>query len=144
MKQPDRPLVGIGLLIVKDDKILLGQRIASHGTGEYGGTGGHLELGESFEASAMREFLEEAGDTMSITTPQYLCTTNMRRYLPKHYIDIGMVARWVSGEPTVMEPHKLKSWDWYPIDALPNNLFACMNNYIEAYKTGKTYFSSHK
>ncbi len=140
--ESQRPLVGLGLLVVRDNKILLGERISSHGVGEYGGPGGHFEYGESFEESILRELEEEAGSSMQIEQVDYLCTTNLRRYMPKHYVDIGMVAIWKSGEPTVGEPHKLRSWGWYDIDTeLPDNLFGCMDNYIEAYKTGKRYFT---
>jgi 8-oxo-dGTP diphosphatase len=42
------PKVGIGVVVVKEGKILLGKRKGSHGNGEYAGPGGHLEYLESF------------------------------------------------------------------------------------------------
>lgn len=51
-----------------------------------------------------------------------------------------MAADLVSGEPKVMEPDKLESWEWYDIDDLPTPLFGVEPNYVESYKTGKTYF----
>jgi 8-oxo-dGTP diphosphatase len=63
-------------------------------------------------------------------------------YAPKHYVDIGMIAEWESGEPQVMEPEKLESWGWYDLDDLPSPLFNAITNYIEAYKTGRKYFKS--
>jgi 8-oxo-dGTP diphosphatase len=140
MEEPARPKVGIGLLLIKGDKILLGKRKSSHGAGEYGGPGGHLELLESFEECVLRELAEEAGTTVKVKNVRFLCLTNLRRYAPKHYVDIGMVAEWVSGEPSVEEPDKLVSWNWYNIENLPLPLFGVEPNYIEAYKTGKTYF----
>lgn len=140
MNEAKRPKIGIGLLVVRGDTILLGQRKSSHGTGEFGGPGGHLEQNESFEECVMREFAEEAGSEIKISDPEFLCVTNLRKYPPKHYVDIGMVAEWKSGTPMVGEPHKLESWNWYPMDKLPKPLFGCMENYIEAYKTGKKYF----
>lgn len=141
MNETQRPLVGIGLMIVKDGAILLGKRKSTHGRGQFGAPGGHFEYMETLEDSIMREFREEVGNKMQIANLRYLCTTNMRRYAPKHYLDIGMVAEWVSGEPIVMEPDKLESWNWYKIDELPDEVFGCMDNYIEAYKTGRTYFT---
>lgn len=134
--------VGIGLLLVKDGCILLGKRKGSHGAGEFGGPGGHLELLESFEDCARRELAEEAGSQVKIANLRFLCVTNLKKYAPKHYVDIGMVADWVSGEPLVMESHKLVSWEWYKIDQLPRPLFGVEDNYIEAYKTGRVYFES--
>lgn len=136
-----RPKVGLGLMVIKNGQVLLGKRIASHGVGEYGGPGGHLEHGEAFEKSLLREVEEEVGKEFKVKNLGFLCVTNMTKYLPKHYVDIGMVAEWESGEPVVMEPHKLESWDWYDIDDVPNPLFGCFENYLEAYRTGETYFT---
>jgi 8-oxo-dGTP diphosphatase len=140
MNEFARPKVGIGLLVVKGDCILLGQRKSQHGKGEFGGPGGHLEGMESFEDCIMREFREEVGSEMQIKNLGFLCVTNLMKYLPKHYVDIGMTAEWELGEPTVGEPDKLVSWKWYPINELPSPLFGCMENYLEAYKTGQSYF----
>jgi ADP-ribose pyrophosphatase YjhB (NUDIX family) len=58
-----RPKVGLGVLIFKEGKVLLGKRKHADGLGdgEYAGTGGHLEYMESIEACAKRETLEECG-----------------------------------------------------------------------------------
>ncbi len=53
--------VGVGIMIFKDGKVLMGRRKGSHGAGEYAFPGGHLDFGESFEDCAKRETLEEAG-----------------------------------------------------------------------------------
>jgi ADP-ribose pyrophosphatase YjhB (NUDIX family) len=52
---PPRPLVGLGVLVVRDGKVLVGQRRGSLGAGEYALPGGHLEHGEGFEECAARE-----------------------------------------------------------------------------------------
>ena len=135
-----RPKVGIGVLLIKGNKILLGKRKSSHGEGEYSLPGGHLELDETFEECALRELAEEAGPKIKVKNPKFLCVTNLRKYAPKHYVDIGMLAVWVSGKAEVKEPDKQEGWSWFDINKLPAPLFGCTENYIEAYKTGKTYF----
>ena len=112
--------VGVGVLIFKDGKILLGKRLGAHGAGEYAGPGGHLEYMESIEECAKRETLEETG--IVIGNVRFLCLSNLKQYAPKHYIDIGVVADWVSGDPKVIEPEKVESWDWYALDAIPEPL----------------------
>jgi 8-oxo-dGTP diphosphatase len=87
----NRPQVGIGVFLVKGGKILLGRRKGAHGEGEYALPGGHLELGETFEECALRELAEEAGPKIKVKRVSFLCLTNMRRYKPKHYADIGML-----------------------------------------------------
>jgi len=49
-----RPLVGVGTMIWRDGRILLGQRRAAHGAETWGWCGGHLEFGETLEACAAR------------------------------------------------------------------------------------------
>lgn len=138
----ERPKVGVGVLIIKGGKILLGERRGAHGHGEYGGPGGHLEHLESFEACALREIAEEIGPDFKVKNLTFLCITNLTKYNSKHYVDIGMVAEWQSGEPKVMEPQKLVSWNWYGFDDLPQPLFGVEPNYMIAYKTDKVYFES--
>ncbi len=95
---------------------------------------------ESFEACVLRELAEEAGPDLRIQNLRFLCLSNLKKYAPKHYVDIAMVAEWKAGEPRLMEPEKLEGWAWYDLDDLPEPLFGVEHEYIEAYKTGKTYF----
>jgi|SRR3989344_3600828 len=135
-----RPKVGIGVLIFKNGKVLLGRRKGSHGSGEYSGAGGHFEYMESFEQCAKREVKEETG--LEIENVRFLCLVNVKEYHPKHYVDIGLVADWKSGEPQIMEPEKIESWDWYDIERLPSPLFSMMPKYFESYKSGKQFWDA--
>lgn len=135
-----RPAVGVGVLIFKDGRILLGRRKNAHGEGEYAGLGGHLEYMESIEECARREMKEEAG--IEADNVRFLCITNLRTYAPKHYIDVGFAADWKEGEPEVREPEKTESWGWYELDNPPSLLFGAVKNYIEAHKTGRRYFDA--
>lgn len=132
------PMTGIGILIFKDGKVLMGKRTGAHAAGVFAGPGGHLEHLESFAFCAKRETLEEAG--IEIENIRFLCLTNFTAYAPKQYVDIGLVADWKSGEPRVLEPDQCESWHWYDMNDLPSLLFGVVKNYIEAYRTGKNYF----
>jgi 8-oxo-dGTP diphosphatase len=138
----NRPQVGVGLIIIKGKKVLLGKRRGSHGHGEYASTGGHLENGETLEECVMRELREEAGPDIQIKNLRFVRLINLRKYAPKHYIDIGFIAEWKSGEPKVMESNKKESWDWYDMDNLPSPLFGTVEAYIDAYKTGQILFEN--
>ncbi len=127
-------------MIIKNGKVLLGKRKGSHGVGEYAWPGGHLEYMESFERCAKREVLEETG--MEICNIRFLRLMNLKDYAPKHYVDIGLIAKWKSGKPNIMEPDKIAGWDWYEIDHLPKPLFSTIPTYIEAYKTGKNFWDA--
>ena len=130
--------VGIGVMILKEGKVLLGKRKSSHGEGEFAFPGGHLEYMESFSDCAIRETKEECG--IEIDNIKFLFLMNLKKYAPKHYVHINLIAEWKSGEPVVLEPNKCESWNWYSLDNLPTPLFEADVYAIESYKTGKNYF----
>lgn len=136
--QERRPKVGIGIMVMKDGKVLLGRRRGSHGKGEYAWPGGHMEYMESIEGCAKREVMEETG--IEIANVRFLRLMNLKTYAPKHYVDIGLIADWKSGEPQVLEPDRCECWGWYDMNDLPKPLFHTLPSYVEAYKTGRTFF----
>ena len=138
--EKQRPKVGVGVIILKEGKVLLAKRKGSHSAGVWGSCGGHMEFMESFEDCARRETFEEAG--IEIENLRFLCVTNFRTNESKHYVDIGFVADWKSGEPTIKEPDRQEEWGWYELDALPEPIFSVLNNYFEAHRTGRTYFDA--
>ena len=58
---PERPIVGVGAVIVRDGRAVLVRRAAEPLAGEWSVPGGVLELGETLRAGAEREALEETG-----------------------------------------------------------------------------------
>ncbi len=126
----DRPGVGIGVIVLRDNMVLLGKRKAAHGAGTWQFPGGHLELGESMEECARREVLEETG--MRIMNIRFATATNdMFKEEGKHYITLSMLADWDSGEPSVMEPEKSESWQWFRWEELPEPLFLPIQNLLK-------------
>lgn len=136
----DRPKVGVGLMIMRGNQVLLSKRKGSHGEGEYAAVGGHIEHGETFEEAVLRELREECGPRIKVKNLRQVCVINLRTYKPKHFIDIGFVAEWDSGEPQLTEPHKFEGWEWFDKNNLPSPIFVADPLYLEAVKTGKTYF----
>lgn len=134
----ERPIVGVGVMVMKGSKVLVGRRRGSHGDGQYAWPGGHLEHMESFEECARREVREEAN--IEIGNIRFLRLMNLRTYLPKHYVDVAMVADWVSGDPVAIENERIAGWDWYEIDNLPQPCFGTLATAVESYKTGRTFF----
>lgn len=137
-EETHRPRVGVGVMVLKQGRLLLGRRRGSHGAGEYAYPGGHLEHLESFEQCAKREVREETG--LEIGPLRFLRVLNTRAYAPKHYVDLAFAADWVSGEPQVLEPEKIDGWAWYPLDALPSPLFGTIPTALEALTTGRTFW----
>ena len=136
--EQQKPKVGVGIMIFKNSKILLGKRKGSHGGGEYAFPGGHLEYMESFEDCARRETKEECGIEIQNIRFQFLA--NITKYAPKHYVHIGLMADWKSGELKVLEPEKCESWNWYALGNLPKPMFGVCKTAFDSYKTSKNYY----
>lgn len=128
----------VGVMIFKDEKILLGKRKGSHAQGEYSFTGGHLEYSESLIEASERETFEEAG--IKIKNLKFLCVSNIVRRENRQDIIIGFTADWESGEAKIMELEKCDGWDWYDLNNLPVPLFYPSKLMIDSYKTGKNFY----
>lgn len=130
----------VGVMIVKDGKILMGKRKGSIAEGDYALPGGHLELGEEFEDCIIRETKEETG--LEIDNIEFLCMMNVKHYMPAHFIFTCFKADWKSGNPDVLEPDKCDGWDWYDPQNLPTPLVASTRRSVDSYLTGKSYYTS--
>lgn len=60
-RYPSRPIVGVGAVIVVDSQVVLIKRRFEPLAGQWSLPGGTLEVGETLEAGAAREILEETG-----------------------------------------------------------------------------------
>ncbi len=139
MSEVQFPKVGVGVMIERAGKILLGRRRNSHGDGSWSWCGGHLEYGESFEQCAIREVAEESG--LIVRRLRFLCLHNILAY-DKHYVDIQFIAEEVApGEPQLLEPHKIAEWGWFALDALPQPLFKPVELALAAWKAERPYTS---
>ncbi|MBI3492451.1 MAG: NUDIX hydrolase [Acidobacteria bacterium] len=58
---PDRPIVGVGAVLLDGDRVLLVRRANEPLKGEWSLPGGAVELGEALEDAVVREILEETG-----------------------------------------------------------------------------------
>lgn len=125
------PRIGVGVIIIKNNKVLLGKRLNSHGDGTWAFPGGHLEFNETWEECARRETLEETG--ISIKDIRFAHATNDIFFTEeKHYNTIFMLAHHESGEVKIMEPEKCEKWEWFFWKELPSPLFTPILNLLEA------------
>src|SRR5712671_4974585 len=58
---PDRPIVGVGAVVIDSARILLVRRASAPLKGKWSIPGGALEMGETLIAAVKRETLEETG-----------------------------------------------------------------------------------
>jgi 8-oxo-dGTP diphosphatase len=125
-----RPHIGVGVLVWKDDRLLLGKRISAHSENSWQFPGGHLEFGETVEDCARREVAEEAGITICNVVPGGF-TNDVFIDAEKHYVTLFVSAEYESGTPTVMEPEKCEQWQWFKWNELPAPLFMPIRNFLK-------------
>lgn len=138
--------VGFGVMMLKDGKVLLGQRHYDpqkadselHGEGTWTMPGGRLEYGESFEEGAKREVDEETG--IKLLEAKVICVNNDKNE-HAHFITIGLFSDKFTGEPQVMEPDEITQWQWFPLDQLPNPLYFPSAKVLDNYKQNLFYIS---
>lgn len=98
---PDRPMVGVGAVIVQDGRALVVRRGTEPLRGEWSIPGGVLELGETLREGVAREALEETGLTVEVGEVLEVFdrivpdTEGKTRY---HYVLIDFLCRPVAGE----------------------------------------------
>ena len=68
---PDRPVVGVGGVLIENGRTLLIKRGSEPLLGQWSIPGGTLELGESLQEGVAREMLEETGLELSVPFREY-------------------------------------------------------------------------
>jgi 8-oxo-dGTP diphosphatase len=130
MNENKRPKVGVGVIVLRKSKVLLGKRLGAHGSQTWNFPGGHLEFGETIESCARREVLEETG--LFVTNLKLGPYTNdFFEKEDKHYITLFVLAMAGKGEPRIMEPEKCEQWEWFEWNKLPNPLFLPIQNLLK-------------
>ncbi|MDZ7631078.1 MAG: NUDIX hydrolase [Gemmatimonadaceae bacterium] len=122
-----RTRVGVGVIVCRDNRVLLGRRSGSHGAGTWALPGGNLEFGESVERCALRELREETG-MVAASIRQAQFTVDYFAEHDRHYVTLFVEALGTLGDPQNLEPEKCAGWEWFSWDALPRPLFAPLDS----------------
>lgn len=116
---PDRPFVGIGVVVLKPDQVLLVRRGKAPNWGRWSLPGGAQELGETAETAARRELLEE---TALEVGPLHLAANvdaihhDDSGRIRFHYTIIDFAAAWIAGDPRPGDD--VSDLTWAPLDRL--------------------------
>jgi 8-oxo-dGTP diphosphatase len=101
-KYPVRPHIGVGILLVRDNKLLLVKRKYNPDAGYWSIPGGHLDLGERVEDAAEREAFEETGFKVKIMNLAGIINKIMydkKGKIEYHYVLINYFVEQVDGDP---------------------------------------------
>ncbi len=131
--------VGIGVILFRNGKVLIGKRKNSHAP-YYSIPGGHLEEGESFEDAAIREIYEET--RIRISNPKVISITNNLRTFELeniHYVSVILYCEVFKGEPELCEPEKCEGWSWEDPNNLPQPHFDASETGIKCFLENKFY-----
>lgn len=100
-QRPDRPLIGVGVVVFKDDRVLLIRRGKAPRQGAWSLPGGRQKLGETVRAAALREVREETAldvELMGMLDVVDSLTRDDQGELTHHYTLIDFLAVWRGGE----------------------------------------------
>ncbi|PYQ86500.1 MAG: NUDIX hydrolase [Acidobacteria bacterium] len=97
---PDRPIVGVGAVIIEGNRVLLVRRANEPLKGEWSIPGGAVEIGETLEVAIAREVREETG--LEIDVGPMVDVLDRIRFDPAgrlmfHYVLIDFVCRPTGG-----------------------------------------------
>lgn len=125
------PRVGIGVLIFKGGKVLLGKRYAALGKNTWAPPGGHLEFNETAKQGAIREVQEESGLTLK-KVEFITITEEFYKKENKHYVTLWFQAKIKSGTPVIREPDNIGAWKWFDWKKLPKPLYITVKNLLKS------------
>jgi len=132
--------VGVGVMLLRNNKVLLGKRhgdpkkakSALHGEGTWTMPGGKVKFGEKLHDVAFRETLEETGLRLDKTKLEIVCV-NDDIVSDAHFVTTGFLCKSFSGKVKVKEPDQITKWQWFDLKSLPKPLFFPSKKVLQAY-----------
>lgn len=118
---PDRPLIGVGAIIIENDKVVLVKRAHPPIQGQWSIPGGVLEVGEMIREAAVREAREETGlivepgELLGVFDRILHDADNRVQY---HYVLIDFLCRRTGGE--LQAASDAAEVQWFSREELPN------------------------
>jgi ADP-ribose pyrophosphatase len=110
---PCYPMVAVGAVVFKNNCVLLVRRGQAPSEDLWAIPGGSVEIGETLQAAAEREILEETGVKIRAGKPIYAFDVIDRDAGGKirfHYVIVDLAADYVSGEPAAGDDAAEARW----------------------------------
>ena len=110
---PDRPYVGVGVIVFRDQEVLIVKRKKDPNKGQWSIPGGKQMIGETVAEAAKRELLEETG----VKVGQLFLVDVVDAIIPDvegkikyHYTLVDYMGHWKSGEPSAGDDAQEVRW----------------------------------
>lgn len=117
----DFPGLGVGLVVLRQGRILLCRRLKAPEAGFWNIVGGKVNHMEAATVAAKREAEEESG--LVIGKIDFLCATEQIIEADgQHWVSLLYKTEDSSGEPWLTEPDKLSEIGWFALEDLPEPL----------------------
>jgi 8-oxo-dGTP diphosphatase len=100
-KYPIRPHIGVGILLMRENKLLLVKRKYDPDAGYWSIPGGHLDLGERVEEAAEREAFEETGIKVKVSSLAGIINKIMydkKGKIEYHYVLLNYFVEQIEGD----------------------------------------------
>ena len=110
---PEMPRPAVGAVVFKDDAVLLVKRGKAPACGVWAIPGGSVRLGETLQAAAEREILEETG--VVIRAGEVVLAFDTIQYddhgeIQFHYVIVDLAAEYISGDPRAADDAADARW----------------------------------
>jgi 8-oxo-dGTP diphosphatase len=118
---PERPIVGVGAVVIDEDRVLLVRRANEPLKGEWSLPGGAVELGETMRDAIAREVLEETGlavDVGPVVDVLDRIRVDDDQRVRFHYVLVDFVCRRASGALSCASD--AEEARWARLDDLPD------------------------
>jgi 8-oxo-dGTP diphosphatase len=143
-KRFDIARVGVGIMLLKDGKILMGKRHDDpekadsqlHGEGTWTFPGGKVDFGDTVLSAVKRELLEETGIKLS-SAKLFSVTDEIVK--DAHFVTVGFYSEDFEGEAQTLEPDEIVEWKWFSFDNLPEKIFKPTDKMIKNFLAKEIY-----
>ena len=110
---PNRPILAVGAVVVRDGRVLLTKRGREPGRGLWSLPGGAVHPGEELKAAIIRELREECGIEVAVEEVAEV----VERMIPDaegrlqyHYVILDYRTRWLRGDLSLSEEVEEARW----------------------------------